>query len=354
MTVYIVLIVIFFLSFFIFRSRFEMDRTIKYMITTFFVGYLFLLCFRETSVGIDTVNYLNRYFLPFQSMAWREVLQYRADELGFSILTKLIATISSNTQFYIIIIALVSVIPVMILYRNESREAALCCSFFLISLLFEIFFSGLRQGIALGLTVPAYYFTKQKKIIPFLLIVALAVTFHVSAVMIVFIYPIYHAKITGKWLWVVIPVMAVIYYYNRIIFTALFEAFGGKYFEKYSTLLGTTNQYGLLTLFVLLAAYTVFMMDENLADEDDIGLRNILLLATAIQFFAPLHNIASRMNYYYILFIPIAVTRANQKCKHLFWQITKVASWVMTAYFIFYFFFNKGDQLHIMEYSFCF
>ena len=354
MIVYATLIVFFFGSGAFYWTRYEKERAIRYMITTFFVVYMFLLCFRATSVGIDTKNYIYRYFEPFQNMRWREVFQYRADELGFSLFVKIIATVTSNAQIFIIATALVSVIPVMILYRNESREAAVCCAFFMISLLFEFFFSGMRQGVALGLTVPAYYFTKQKKIIPFLLIVALAATFHVSAVMILFIYPIYHAKITGKWLWVVVPIMGLIYYYNRVIFTLLFEAFGGKYFEKYSTLTGTTNQYGLLTLFVLISVYSVVMMDEELADKDDIGFRNILFLATAMQFFAPLHNIASRLNYYYILFIPIAITRTNEKCKHMFWQIAKVASWVMTVYFVYYFFFSKGDTLHIMNYQFCF
>lgn len=354
MLAYVGLITIFFGSGLLYKKYYNNQRTVRFMITTFFVVYIFLLGFRSSTVGNDTINYIYRYFEPFHYMRLGEVFQYQTDELGFLLFVKIIATITNNAQIFLIITALISVVPVMVLYRNESREAAVCCSFFMISLLFEIFFSGMRQGIAIGLAVPAYYFVKEKKIVQFLLIVALAFTFHVSAVMLLFIYPIYHTRITRKWLWVVIPVMGLIYYYNRIIFTVLFEAFGGKYFEKYSTLYGTTNQYGLLILFVLLSIYCAVMMDEKLADEDDIGLRNLLFLATVIQFFAPLHNIVSRMNYYYILFIPIAVSRANEKCKHLFWQISKLASVVMTVYFIYYFFFSKGDTLHIMDYSFCF
>lgn len=335
-------------------SRYEKNKAKELMITTFFVVYLFLLCFRATTVGIDTFNYVNRYFHPFHSMSWGEVFRFSPDEPGFSIFVKLITVVTTTEQIFMSLSALVAVVPVMILYRRESKEAAVCCSFFMISLLFEIFFSGMRQGIAVGLTVPAYYFAKNKKIIPFLLIVALAATFHISAVMILFIYPVYRAKITGKWLWIVVPSMGLVFYYNRQIFTVLFELVGGKYFEKYSTLYGSTNQYGLLILFVLISAYSIFMMDPEIADEDDIGLRNILLLATVIQFFAPLHNIVSRMNYYYILFIPIAITRANKKCKFRYRQITKVASCVMTVYFLFYFFFSKGDILQIMNYQFCF
>ena len=353
MIAYAGLIFVFFGSGLLCRSKYRKEVAIRYMITTFFVVYMFLLCFRATSVGIDTTKYIYRYFRPVRTMSWREILQYGADELGFMVFVKLVAVIN-NAQVFIMATALVSVIPVMILYRNESKEAAVCCAFFMISLLFEIFFSGLRQGMAVGLTVPAYYYTKQKRLIPFLLITLLAFSIHSSALMILLIYPIYHARITKKWLWAVIPAMAMVYRFNRVIFSAFFSAFGGKYFEKYSTLTHSTNQYGLLVLFVLLSAYCILVMDESKADKDDIGLRNILLLATCMQFFAPLHSIASRMNYYFILFIPIAVTRANSKCKYLFWQVAKVASWVMTAYFIYYFFFHKGDTLHIMKYAFCF
>lgn len=354
MAVYAVLVLVFFASYFVFRTYYSSEKTTRYMITTFFVGYIILLCFRDPSVGIDTNNYITKYFIPFQFMNWKDILHYTIDEPGFSVLVKLIHSITNSQQVFIAVIALLSVIPVMILYRKESKEAAVCCSFFMISLLFEIFFSGIRQGIAIGLTVPAYYFTKNRKIIPFLLIVLLATSFHISAVMILAIYPIYYAKITGKWLWFVLPSIALVYFYKSTIFTVMFQVFGGKYFEKYSTLYGSTNQYGLLLLFMMLSVYALIVLDEHSADDNDIGLRNILFLATLIQCFAPLHEIVSRMNYYYILFIPLAIVSVNYKCKRKYTQVTKLASAIMTVYFIFYFFFLKGDTLHIMEYKFFF
>jgi hypothetical protein len=115
-----------------------------------------------------------------------------------------------------------------------------------------------------------------------------------------------------------------------------------------------SGQYGLLILFVLISVYCFVMMDEEKADADDIGIRNLLLLATALQLFAPLHVLASRINYYFIIFIPVALTRVNSKCKHMFWQVAKLAKYVMIVYFIFYFFFMKSDALQIMNYSFAF
>ena len=85
MIAYAALMVIFFGMGAFYRTRFDdKKRTTKYMITTFFVVYLFLLCFRATSVGIDTINYVNRYFYPFHTMSWREVFMFSSDEPGFS------------------------------------------------------------------------------------------------------------------------------------------------------------------------------------------------------------------------------------------------------------------------------
>ena len=324
-------------------------------ILVFFSVYIALLCLRGSSVGVDVKGYINNYFYAFKNYSWLEIVAFKNDELAFSALTKIISVIFSSPQIYLSIIAIASVGPIMYLYKREVKGALLCCSFFLISLVFEFFFSGLRQAVAIGLMVPAFYYAKNKKIVPFILLVAFAMTFHLSAAIILLVYPVYHAKITVKWLWFVVPIMALIYIYNIQVFNFLLLFSGEKYYAKYGTWgLGTTNQYGLLILFVLITIYCFIFLDEEQANEEDIGYRNLLLLATLIQFFAPLHFIVSRLNYYFILFIPIALTRANAKCKPQFMQIVKMASAVMSVYFIYYFFFIKGDILQIMDYKFFF
>lgn len=324
-------------------------------ITVFFVIYIVLLSLRGIMVGVDTKHYINNYFIPFRTMDWGQIVEFKSDELAFSLLSKILSTLTSNPTVYLTTIALLSVIPVLLLYKKEAKDAILCCSFFLISLLFEMFFSGLRQDIAIALTIVSFCYVKIKKPLSFVIFIILAASFHLSALIAIAIYPIYHAKITKKCLWFVVPFMALVYYYNSTIFNTLLLFSGEKYIYKYGVWgLGTTNQYGLLILFVLISIYCFFMLDEEKADADDIGFRNLLLLATLLQFFAPLHFIASRMNYYFIVYIPIALTRTNYKCKDRYYQIAKLASIVMIVYFIVYFFFMKGDSLQIADYKFFF
>lgn len=326
----------------------------KDTITVFFTFYIVILCLRDLFVGSDTIEYVYN-FNQYRLLDWSQIVARKPDELAFSFVTKIIGQVTSNPQLFLSVFAILSVAPIMILYKREARDAVLCCSFYLISLLFEFYFSGIRQGVAIGFMVPAYYFVKEKKPIQFVITLIVASSFHISALIGILLYPIYHAKITTKWLWFVVPIMALIYRFNQPIFNTLFLLSGEKYSTKYIIWgFGETGQYGLLLLFVLLSIYSFLMLDESQADGDDIGLRNVLLLATVLQFFSPLHSLASRMNYYFILFIPIAITRVNYKSKIRYKQIAKLAKVVMVVYFLFYFFVLKGDSLGIFNYKFCF
>ena len=225
---------------------------------------------------------------------------------------------------------------------------------FLISLLFGLFFSGMRQGIAIGLAVPAYYLSKKKRIIPFILIVLLTFCFHRTGLLIGLIYPIYHAKITKKWLWFVVPAMIAVYVYKDLVFSALITLIEEDKYVVYNILTGTSGQGALMILFILLAIYSYIILDEEMAGEEEIGLRNILLLATFLHLFTPLNPVFGRINFYFILFIPVAITRINNKCKQQYLQVSRIATVIMPLVFITYFLFFKTDSLGISNYKFFF
>ena len=334
------------------QMHIEKKRADRATITFFFVSYLLLLCLRDTSVGVDTVSYI-RTFERLKGMSLKFALASSSSEPGFVVLQKLIAAIGGE-RLFIIVVACLIVIPVIKLYREESEGAILCIAFFLISLLFEMFFSGMRQSIAIGLGVPAFYLTKKRKWIPFILIVLLAFSFHRTGIMLALIYPIYHARITRKWLWVVLPLFVFVYLRRDLILDFMIDFAGEDYASRYSYLTGQSSQTALMILFILLSIYSYVMLDENLADAEDIGLRNILLLATFVHMFTPLHPTISRINYYYILFIPVALTRVNARCSRSLYLIAKLAEAVMSAFFIFYFFALKGNSLNTADYRFFF
>lgn len=334
------------------QMKYGKERIDRITVTFFFLAYIFLLCSRDISIGVDTKHYVKTYEMLSQ-LNWTSAFALGNGEVGFVALEKLIAFFG-GTRLFISVVAIVTVLPVMYLYKNEAEGSMICISFFLISLLFEMFFSGMRQGIAIALAVPAYYMVKKRKIIPFILIVILACLFHKSAVLIALLYPIYHAKITKKWLWFVVPLFVLGTVYRSQLMDVIFQLAGDEYSYKYSYLTGESGQMGLMILFILLAIYSYVMLDENQAGEEEIGLRNILMLAAFIHLFTPLNPTISRMNYYFILFIPVAISRINNRCNELLYQIRSVACFVMPIFFIAYFFLLKSDSLNVFNYKFCF
>ena len=184
--------------------------------------------------------------------------------------------------------------------------------------------------------------------------VILAFLFHRTGIVIAAIYPIYHAKITRKWLWFVVPIMTVVYLYRDALFEYLFVLAGDSYVRGYSYLTGTSAQGALMILFLLLSVYSYIVLDEEQAGEEEIGLRNILLLAACIHLFTPVNSIVARINMYYILFIPVAITRINNRCRENYYQITRIASFIMSAYFVLHFLTSTGSSVQFENYRFFF
>lgn len=318
----------------------------------FFICYFLLLSLRDVSIGVDTKHYIDTFNL-IKAMNWKAALATGLDRPAFIVLEKIVGLIGGG-RFFLIVCAAITAFSVMYLYKNEAEGSMFCISFFLNSLIFEMFFSGLRQSITIALAVPAYYMAKKKKIVPFILIVVLAFLFHHAGIMIALIYPFYHAKITRKWLWFVIPLFVFCYLRRDLILQFLFTIAGDEYTYNYEYLTGQSGQYGLMILFICLAIYSYLFLDEELAGQEEIGLRNLLLLAAFIHMLTPLHPTVSRINFYFILFIPVAITRINNRRNERLFQIGTIATYFLPVFLFVYFFTAKSDSLGVFNYKFFF
>ena len=348
MAAYIILVAVPILFQIYFRKR----RDSKIAIISFFILLIGILAFRSISVGTDLATYVP-WFKKLHNTAWRGVTDAIENiEVGFLYLTKLISVFSGNEQVYLAVIACITVIPIFILFYKESENAILSISIFLILPNFIMLFSGLRQAIAIGLGVPAYYLARKKKIFWFLCIVAFAMLFHKSAFILLLLYPLLHVRITKKWLWFVVPCMAIMLLFNARIFNFLLQFLDETYQERYGEI-ESTGAYTMIILFVLFAIYAFIVPSSQKLDEATIGLRNILLLTVCIQFFAPLNSIAMRMNYYFLIFLPILIPKIANRCKESDVKLISHSKAVMVVFFVVYFLIKTAtgiDTLNIYPY----
>lgn len=319
-------------------------------INIFFIIYLLLLVMRSQTIGRDLTNY-KAIFLSLSKEPMK--LLFQSDlEIGYVLLNKLISLFTSDFQWVIAITAIISVVPIWYVYKKESEDTYISISLFVMLPTFAMTFSGLRQAMAISFGVLAYEFVKSKKLLRFILIVAIAFLFHKSAFILLLMYPLYWAKVTKKWLVAVVPAMIAVFAFNRPIFAFLQKLVS----DFYTTSARETNAYTMIVLFILLAILAFAVPDDEKSDSDLIGLRNFLLFSIVLQMFTPLHTLAMRFNYYYIIFIPLLIPKVINNSSKQFNQVAILAKYVMIVFFVGYFFINllSRNPLDIYPYEFFF
>jgi hypothetical protein len=125
-------------------------------------------------------------------------------------------------------------------------------------------------------------------------------------------------------------------------------------FTEYGGEFSLSNSYAMLILFIAFAVFAFVIPDESKLDEETNGLRNFLLLSCVIQFFVPLHTLAMRMSYYYMMFIPLLMPKIIA-CRSQRWsQIALIARHCMVLFFLAYdlLFIISGGSLDVFPYHF--
>lgn len=330
--------------------RIDYEEKNKFALAFFFGFLTLLIMLRHESVGTDTRTYIN-YFVRFSHSEWTDI--WKVDtEAGFPYLSKLIALFSKEPRFCLGVIAVLVSAMIYPTCKRLCVDASLTVVLFCSMSTFLMMFSGIRQTIAMSIGFIAYDFTRKKKLIPFILSVLLAISFHTSAFMLAFMYPLYYARVTKKSLFIVIPVLAVCFLYNRQIFAALSLIL--EQYTHYETEIEATGAYTMLILFGVFVVFSFLIPDEKKLDEETIGLRNFLLLTFSLQMFVPLHTLAMRMGYYYMIFVPLVLPKIIESRSKRWNQVAILSRHVMVVFFLLYFFMGAsgGGGLDVFPYHF--
>lgn len=318
----------------------------------FFFIMLIILSLRNIDCGIDLKNY--KYIFDINSqMTFNELYELYGfkGEILYHFFNKIVFMITDNFQIFLTIVAALCLIPIALFYKKESYNQILTIGLFLTVAPFSMFFSGLRQSIAMAIVVISFKFIKEKKIVKYIITIIIAFLFHQSAIFMILLYPLYHVKITKKWLIFIVPLLILIFAFKTQIF-GLLITMNSNYSEKYNVIT-STGAYSILILLILFDVYCFTFADKEKETEEFIGLRNFLLCATCIQCLASINSVIMRINYYILLFIPILIPMVYNNSSIKYKKVTRLATSIMCVFFISYFFINAytgSDILNIYPY----
>lgn len=155
---------------------------------------------RADNVGIDYIQYSD-YFAQMREGGWAffigEQNMYRS-EIGYSFLNYLVSLVTGNVHVYMLVVAIITVgLTAFLLYKYSpipwiGMFVFLTFGFFGNSLCF------LRQSLGIAIFLLAIPHLKNKKIIPYMLLVLLSATFHKSMLIMIPIYFLAQIKIDWK------------------------------------------------------------------------------------------------------------------------------------------------------------
>ena len=191
MLIYWIIIVLIFLLFIIFK-KYQKEHSIGLCIIYFFILTFISGC-RASTVGTDTQAYLNLFLINNDYL-----YGYANQEILFKYLCKIIGYFTADPQWLLIVCAAITTFGVIFFSYHNSKNIAL--SIFLYIALYFYFFSmnGVRQFVAIGILLVASEFARRRKIIPFVLLIVIAVGFHNTSVFGIVIWWIYNPNLKKR------------------------------------------------------------------------------------------------------------------------------------------------------------
>lgn len=306
------------------------------LIPVFFIILFVLLSAKDISIGKDTEHY-RHYFVLYSSVTPQYILENAEEDILYWLLNWLIGQFTDSFQVYLAIISLLTVLPIAYIYGRDRKHGFLKIIIFMNMSNFVMLFSGLRQALAVSVGLIAFECVKKKHLFRFLLCSLIAMGIHHSGFMVLTFYPLYYFTFKRKHLWFIIPSILLVFIFNKQIFTWATNLLNQLLGDKYLAEIDETGAYTILILFILLAVFAYIIPDEKKMDKEMLGLRNFLLAAVLLQCFAPVHTLAMRMNYYYIIFIPILIPKVLCSVKDNLKDVAGIAKAVLVLFFLLYY-----------------
>lgn len=301
-----------------------------------------VLALRHQSMGVDLGYYSehnNGYLDSFEvlsSLPWSRVLvtkNYLNYEYGYILLNKLIGCVWQNRQFFIAVCAFLSVYPVAKMAMGKSVSPIMSCVIYLALPAFELLFSGLRQGIALGICCWSIKFIQEKKLLPFLVTVLLACLMHDATFVFLLAYPIYHMKVNRTLRLASILLIPLVFMFRYQLFSVLSLLFRRN---------AVPDNNGAVSLLIFLtgiyAICTLFVKEE---DTQHNGYLNLFFVSCICQVFGNIYSTALRAGYNYMLIAIILIPGVIAQMEPRLRVIAKLATIVFFVWFGLFQFYNS-------------
>lgn len=243
-----------------------------------------------------------------------------SSEAGFYYTMWLLGHVFKDGQTAIIVSSLLIAVAVCVFIYRNSVDAPLSLTIYVCLGLFTFNMNGMRQAMAMSICLFAYEFAKNKKLIPFVLIVLLAMLYHKTAMCFFPVYFLPRLKNNlGSWAFYIFGLIVCLLFVDQII-AGYYELSGEDYSGNVAAEGGGLFVVLLYVGTIVLTLYKAYIMKRDSA--------RIAFLATLAGFTAYLaryvgSDILERVSYYYFYFPILMIPEVFQELDDEEYKIIK-------------------------------
>lgn len=336
------------------------------------VSFGMLICLaglRASSIGIDLQGHYAIRYTQIASYEWSQIPQFAAFshyEIGYCYFCKLLSSINSSIQFYIITTSTITYGIIALLIYKKSKDVKMSTLLFVFTCQYYMYMNIIRQSLAIAIILIGFlYLDGAKRTFKTYAIVSalilLATTFHSSAILCFMI--LFFDFLKFKKRTIILSLIAVIgsfllYEYLYTSVATLFYNDSGRYLGYLDNIREGVGHVNLQSVanavltsgaFMLGAYYMIYKRRINISNtarnkektEEYIMARHenllmyLCLVASACRILIFRINIVNRFSYYFLPFIillyPYAISTIKSKKGR---SITK--TWVYGSFAIYF------------------
>ena len=311
------LILILLLSVYFANSKNRINSEKHYIYASFFV-----LLFFRTYIDINSLPDLSSYKDSFEVLSntpWQNVhnawIGSKINEIGFRYFLKFGSIIGNNFHVFLIIFGVLW----LYLYTSVIKRCSPIITLSFVLLLLESYNQSLfvlRQHLAMAIVFFSYQYVIDKKLIKYLIAMAIAFSIHQTAIIALPIFFIYNINSRKLLITTLLVSSAVLYYTFAYILTRV----GGDILYGYDSYLlsdeGTNTTVAILNT-LLYISYCFFLKKDVLKDGINKLLFVVMTIGLLLSYLGIGYNPTSRLLMYYVntsfLSVPIIASYIQSK-----------------------------------------
>ncbi len=289
---------------------------------------LFVTATRGLHVGADSYGYARLYktlqtYDSFADYYDERLSDYDllSSEAGFYFTMWLFGHVFKDGQMALVISSVLITVATCFFIRRNSKDIPLSLTIYVCLGLFTFNMSGMRQAMAMSICLFAYEFAKNRKLVPFVLTVLLAMLYHKTAMCFfpMFFLPRLKNNL-GSWLFYVFGLAMCLLFVDKII-AGYYELSG----EDYGDVAASTGG-GLFVVLLYLGAIVLTIYKSHVLQR--VSARTAML-ATLAGFTAYVSryigsDILERISYYYLYFVMLLIPETFQELDEKEYKIIKI------------------------------